>query len=814
MDTWDGTGDESPFAAAVKGGRFPFGAVIEALEEVAGAHQQQHALLRAAIDVAKDVHRPRLAEALRGQAGDAQLAAFAANTRMWDQHADLYPPAAAGVTNAVGELRNLQSDLNLLIQEKESKYNEAVRRGDVVAAQQILADAHTEADRMVTDRGGNARGYIQAVNFTAPIPQGPGTNSNDPSTSDGGTKPPGQKHHKKTDPTTGEAAADDGDTTHELRTEESGSPAPDGTNPPHDGRTDIPPVPLQQNGGQRLPTGMPFGDGGLGSGTGGGGLTSGLGSGLRPPSPALGSVAGAGAGTSPASVMPQAPSAPSALSHASASPLANAGSSFQSGLACGIGASGGAGPVTPLPPQPVQPLASQQPTVAAPTAGTGAGGVPAAGGFAAPADAGSHGGVGSGAATGAGGGTSMMPPPAGLAAAQPLAPYSAPGAGAAGGGGSGAPTAQTASAGGGGSGQSASAGGAGSAAGGAGAPAVMAGNPGSSAVMSALAGSSADVNPDLLTAQRVLAGLVRGSEDSGLLVVWAVAVLKMPEGSQIVVANNMGGGRYLPATVYLPASAKLAVSDPALPMGWAEDWWGCLFPSKILVEYFERLRKVVAGVSISALMTTELWAKAPADWGGGDFVGMRHRDVLPLLSEAPKLDAAHQHRLATIDPVLARRVKALDQGGEVSVMAAATLTNALYAPAKHGDDSQLPPLVSDAEDQILAAVNNGTASADTWAKYEAAVRNRDEAHNGAVTWPESHAPRDNDGSDVARASIRLYRHYFRMGRMIELVQCWKGMPASPPRLAEVAYCGILAGFDTAVANTIAAMEQQQRLRKA
>ena len=135
--------------------------------------------------------------------------------------------------------------------------------------------------------------------------------------------------------------------------------------------------------------------------------------------------------------------------------------------------------------------------------------------------------------------------------------------------------------------------------------------------------------PDLLTAQRVLAGLVRGSEESAALVVWAVAVLRSPFGSHIVVTNNMGGGRYLPPNVFLPTTARLAVNDPSLPMGWADHWMGCQKPSKILVDYFDRLRKLVAEVSVSALVTTELWAEPPNC--GGDFVGLQHKDVLAFL---------------------------------------------------------------------------------------------------------------------------------------------------------------------------------------
>jgi hypothetical protein len=327
----------------------------------------------------------------------------------------------------------------------------------------------------------------------------------------------------------------------------------------------------------------------------------------------------------------------------------------------------------------------------------------------------------------------------------------------------------------------------------------MAGNPGSSAAMSALAGSSAELNPDVLTAQRVLGGLVRGSEESSALVVWAVAVLRSPFGSNVVVANNMGGGWYLPPKVFLPTTARLAVSDASLSMGWADAWMGCQKPSKILVDYFGRLRKLVAGVSVSALVTTELWPEPPQDCGG-DFVGMQHKDAVRILGQAPKLDAAHQHRLAVVDPGLAQRVNSLDRGGDVSAWAAATLTGAVFREATNPDGTGLP-LVQRADADMLQAVNDGTANAEVWATYDRAVDQRD---SGAAMWPDTHAPRDNDGSEAARAAILWYTHYYRMGRMIELIRCWT---ARPPRLAEVAYCGIVGGFGPVVVSTLAAMEQ-------
>jgi hypothetical protein len=320
--------------------------------------------------------------------------------------------------------------------------------------------------------------------------------------------------------------------------------------------------------------------------------------------------------------------------------------------------------------------------------------------------------------------------------------------------------------------------------------------------MSAVAASSAEVNPDLVTAQRVLAGLVRGSEDSGALVVWAVSVLRSPVGSQIVVASNVGGGWYLPPTVFLPRTARLAVNDPSLPMGWAEDWMGCQKPSKILVDHFERQRRLVAGVAVSAIVTTELWAEPPTC--GGDFLSVQHRDAVGLLSEAPKLDAAHQHRLASIDPSLAQRVHRLDRP-DIASWAAGALTVAVVSAAWAAPDETGMHVVDVADRNILQAVNEGSANAEVWAAFEASVTKRDEEHKGALSMPEIHHPRDNDGSDDARRMILWYRHYFRMGRTIELVRCWK---TRPPSVSEVAYCGITAGFGSAVLSTMAALEQQ------
>lgn len=799
------SGGDSTFATVVKTGRWPS---PEVLDRVADVHEQQAATLRTAGDTSCNVHRPRLKEALQGQAGEAQFAAHNANVHLWDAHADLYKTSGDAVRLAAGELRSLQHDLRLLIEDKEPQYQAAMRSGKTVAAQAILTETLTEADDMVAKRGGSATMYVQGVNFTAPLPDRPAT---DP---DGQNDHNGNPHHDKNtdlpvdgDTNTTPKGGDTGDavTGQSQRDVETGLPADATTpltqGPPRDVQTDLPPA-GSANGGPAPATspltalpqalGGSMGraaSGGGGAGAGGGGSAlSGLGSGLNPGS--MGSGLGSSMPTSPASSLPSAPPAQSA-----ASPLANAGSSFQSGLASGMGA---AAP-PPVAQQPIaqQALAAQQPLMGS-AAGSGPAGVPIAP-HGVP-DGGGGGGPVQGGGSGVGpvGGAPMMPPAA-MGGGGPLAPYSAPGAGAPPAGG-GAPTTPAA----GGqpsSGGAAPGGGSGLATG-----PVLAGGTGSGSAMGGMAASASEVSADMLLAQRVLGGLVRGCEFWPSPIAWAVGVVKTPVASQVVsqvvVASSVGGGSYLPATVFLPSTARLAVVDPALPFGWAQRWMGCQKPSKILVDHFERLSKRVAGASISAMVTTELWPVEPA--GVGEFLGVQHRQALGMLSAAPTLDGAHQHRLTALDPVLAQRVSAIAANGQqVAIPAAAELTAAVIRAAMQPDQTGKPLAFQDEVD-MLAAVSAGAADEAAWASYEANVAERDDK---AWLWPESHAALDHDGSELSESMNLWYRHYFQGGRIVELVQWWKNSAAP---LAEIAYCGVHAGFGAVVAATIGAMEEQLR----
>lgn len=792
MPTVD-SGGESAFAATIKEGRWPS---PEIFDPVATAYEQQAATLRTAGNTSWAVHRPRLAQALQGQAGDAQIRAHDANIDLWDAHADLYERSASAVRNAAGELRGLQTDLRLLIEDKEPQYNSAIRRNEPVAAQGILTATLTEADGMVATRGDAAAKYVHGVNFTAPLPQAP---ANPDGQGNQDHKDDTPHHGKQTDPDADGkkdgkklAAGATGSDQTPRRDVQSDLPpdlpseATAASGPPRDVQTDLPPDALA-NGSQPLPvsgTGrMPISPTQMGAGGGGGDASgmSGLGSRLKPPS-----GWGSSMPTSPASSMPSLPSAPAASAGSAPAAMSNAGSSFQSGLASGMSATGGGNALSNLGSPVSQQSVTQQGLPAqqaggAPAFGSGAAGVP----LSAP---GGDAGLGSSSGSSSGGGAPMMPPAA-MGGAAPLAPYSAPGAGAAGGWGAAAATAPAVS------GQSSGAGSGMSAPG-----PVVAGGAGSTVSAPGLAAMPDEVNPDLLLAQRIVAGLVRGSQHYPTLVLWAVSVLKMPMGSQVVIASNIGDGGYLPPGVFIPSTARLAVADPGLPFGWAQQWMGCRYPAKTLVDHFEQVSKRVAGVKMSAMVTTQRYAEQPECTN--DFLAVNHVDAMNMLSEAPTLDGGHQHRLTALDPVLDQRIRAaLDQRRYAPAVVAGHLTVAVIQAAQQQPEVAECNLVTAHELNVLASVNRGSANEMSWKLYDQLTEQR---NGGALILTlDTYGIEHLDGSEVSKSSAAVYRRYYQAGRIVELVRCWKD---SPPSVADVAYCGVQAGFGSAVAAVVGALE--------
>jgi hypothetical protein len=300
------------------------------------------------------------------------------------------------------------------------------------------------------------------------------------------------------------------------------------------------------------------------------------------------------------------------------------------------------------------------------------------------------------------------------------------------------------------------------------------------------------VNPDLDSAQRVLAGLVKACPARPIF--WAASVLRTPVGPQTLIAGSVGGGGYLPPEVSVPSTIRLAVLDPSLPSGWAAAWMGWQSPLAILVDHYERVAEVVTGVTVSAMVTSELWPSPPDC--GGDFLAVRHEEL--VTSTVPPLLGGH--RLTATDPALAARLTALDQGGDITTMVGAQLTRGIWVAAAQPDDTGLPIAVKEDAD-ILGLVSESKAGREQWDNYRRDVERRDD---GAVLMPEIHAPRDADDSAGSVTARMWYRHYYARGRIAEMVTCWESSPVS---IRDVAYCGVAAGFGAVVTAVVAELEK-------
>lgn len=481
--------------------------------------------------------------------------------------------------------------------------------------------------------------------------------------------------------------------------------------------------------------------------------------------PASGSAVASGAGQA-ASTAAAASSAPATADASSG--VATAASGSGAGVTTSIGASGVLAPAM-VPPQL---LGGHTSSAAGGLASTQEMAETATGGVSNPSPASPADAVpGSAGGGGTAGGGSMPTPPA------PLAPYSQPGA----------PWSPS------GPPVSASAAPVGSAPGGAagvGAGAVIAA---SSAGGSVGAAPAKRVNPDLDSAQQVLGGLVKACPARP--VYWAVSVLRTPVGRQTLIASSIGGGAYLPPEVSVPSTVRLAVLDPALPAGWAAAWMGWQSPLAILVDHYERVANVVAGVTMSAMVTSELWPKRPDC--GGDFLALPH-DELVMSTAAPLVGG---HRLTATDPALAARLTALNQGGDVTDFVAAQLTRAIWTAAAQPDDTGTAIAVTEDAD-ILGLVADGAARAEHWDNYQREVERR---AGGALTMPEIHAPRDADDSPGSATARMWYRHYYASGRIAEMVTCWASQPVS---ILDIAYCGVAAGLGAVLAAVVTGLEMQ------
>ncbi|SHT80838.1 hypothetical protein [Mycobacteroides abscessus] len=518
--------------------------------------------------------------------------------------------------------------------------------------------------------------------------------------------------------------------------------------------------------GVGLPTSAPLSS--PGSGVGSGGVGS-----MRPPQVPSGLSALSGnslkdAATAPASSMSEALSSNPLTSNPN---LSSAASSFQSGLASGMGASGAVSPTPPL-----EKFAGPHPSSAgAASPGGQVPVVPAQGASAAPAPA-----APSGPAPVGGGGGGMAPVPPGGGGG--LVPYVPPG-----GGGSvpppGAATLPT-------SAQPVQSPGT-SAQQSAGGPPVVASSSGSGAAAGAVAASEPLPSAELVLARRILDGLVRGTEVrkellNGGWVEWAVSVLALPTGQVVSIASTVGDGAYVPPGVVIPASATLAVYDHALPIDWAHRFVGVRAAAKLLAAHAEELARVT-DVRPAALVSSELGVQRPGDWRG-EFEAVRDAEIRRSPGEAPTAGGGYRHRLEAVAPdIWAKTQLVLGEAMWRRVAEAVAQTVLDEAKAVEADRPPMTPPLVDPYDQREVVERLGAGQPVDWDAHHEHVAKRGVLHPDGVL--------DADESDVSEATRGFYRHFYRSALIVEMLGCWRDQPVSLP---DVAYCGWAAGFGHAV----------------
>jgi hypothetical protein len=166
-------------------------------------------------------------------------------------------------------------------------------------------------------------------------------------------------------------------------------------------------------------------------------------------------------------------------------------------------------------------------------------------------------------------------------------------------------------------------------------------------------------------------------------------------------------------------------------------------------------------------------------------------------------NGATQRALTGCAPVLAQRVSAIDaKGGTVSTYSAAQLTVAVIQAAARPDPTGDPLATAD-EGNILASVQRDAADSGSWQLYDQLV---DRRYGSDLLSPDSRAPRDCDDSELYHQTVMWHRHFYYIGRVVELVRLWRG--GAVPPLLEIAYRGVQAGFGSVVTAMVSAIEQQ------
>lgn len=548
---------------------------------------------------------------------------------------------------------------------------------------------------------------------------------------------------------------------------------------PHNGLTEQPTMSTAPRGVGLPTTGMP-------NAAAGSGVGSGMGS-LRPPQMPSGLNTLSGNSLKDAATVPASSVSEALSSNPLTNPnLSSAASSFQSGLASGMGASGA---VSATPPPALEKFAGPNPSAAVSPGGGQVPVVPAQGASAAPAPA-----APGGPAPVGGGGGGMAPAPGGGG----LMPYVPPGGGPAppAPGGATLPT----------SAQPAQSPGA-SAQQSAGGPPVVASSSGSGAAAGAVAASEPEPSAELVLARRILDGLVRGTEfrddllNSGF-VQWAVSVLELPTGQLVAIASTVGDGGYVPPGVVIPASAQLAVYDRTLPIGWAHRFVGVDAAAKLLAAHAEELARV-GDVRPAAMVSSELAVQRPREWVG-EFEAVRVADIRLSRGEVPTAGGGYRHRLEAVAPdIWAKTQRVLGEVMWRRVAEAVAQTVLDAAKVVEADRPPMSPPLVDPYDRREVVDRLGAGQPVDWDAHHEHVAKRGVLHPDTVLDPDH-----SKESELART---LYAHFYRAYLIVEMLRCWRDQPVSLP---DVAYCGWAAGFghvvDGALNQALAVLEPGQR----
>lgn len=253
---------------------------------------------------------------------------------------------------------------------------------------------------------------------------------------------------------------------------------------------------------------------------------------------------------------------------------------------------------------------------------------------------------------------------------------------------------------------------------------------------------------------------------------WCAGVFKTPSGPRTVVVSSEGAG-YVPPGVFLPRSARLLFSDPALSEAFRARWFAWVNPALTMLAY--------AAACTELDPNLELYAVAVSTDHGGSAIaardaGVPHYEDCSLLvspikadAPAPALDGTRMHRLEALDRgEYARLTSTPNRSESWSTTEAAVRVTLSRASTLLG--FSIPPVVR----QITQVLEKGESVADDrWAELEMVRVN-------AILDSASQRPGRMLGSDGASPYARAYHN---LARLAELLALWRG---NDPQHAEIA----------------------------